>query len=129
MLTLEQPDLFDPTLVKRIVIRSKAERAARRRKTDAEACNDKANRNDATFSAKAQDAIVAHLRACEGFRANSEDLVDIARAKGAVPHDDRAFGQVFRQLAKRGLIHTVGYALRRKGKGAAGARIWALVVA
>lgn len=53
-----------------------------------------------------------------------EVLTDLARAAGFVPHDDRAFGQVFKRLAGRGNIRCVGYCERRKGHGTAGGRVW-----
>jgi hypothetical protein len=90
----------------------------------AAACLDKARRTDPEFVEKAQAAILAHLRAvgsCSG-----EELVDIAIAKGARPHDQRAFGQVFAGLARKNMIRTVAFCLRRKGRGTAGCRVWAL---
>jgi hypothetical protein len=83
-------------------------------------------RHDPNFVAKATEAIIRHLRACPKGCSN-EDLVDVARAHGAIPHDDRAFGNIFRSLQSRGVIHTIGFGMRRKGRGAYGARIWALV--
>jgi hypothetical protein len=87
-------------------------------------CLNKAEEGDPKFSEKASEAIVAHLRVvgqCSG-----EVLTDVARAKGAVPHDDRAFGAVFKSLARRGLIRHVGFCLRTKGHGTAGGRIWGI---
>jgi hypothetical protein len=89
------------------------------------ACVDKAQRKDPEFSRKAEEAILAHLRAvghCSG-----EVLTDVARAHGAVPHDDRAFGAVFMSLARRSRIRTVGFCARTKGHGTSGGRIWGLV--
>lgn len=85
-----------------------------------------AEKRDPLFASKAERAILAHLAACPGLQCNGEDLVDIAKAHGAVPHDDRAFGAVFQSLARRGLIRCIGYGIRRKGRGTAGARIWGL---
>jgi hypothetical protein len=87
-------------------------------------CLSKAERSDPEFSARAEAAMLAHLRAvgsCSG-----EDLTTIARAKGAVPHDDRAFGPVFKSMARRGLIRCVGFCLRKRGHGTAGGRIWGI---
>lgn len=85
-----------------------------------------AQRKDPLFAEKAERAILAHLSACPGLQCSGEELVDIAKAKGAVPHSDKAFGAVFQALARRGFIRTVGFGLRRKGNGTAGARIWGL---
>lgn len=41
---------------------------------------------------------------------------------------DRAFGQLFRVLARRGDIRCVGYCERRKGHGTAGGRVWDAVL-
>ena len=84
-----------------------------------------AQRLDADFAVKAEAAILAHLRIvkeCPG-----EDLTDIAKAQGAIPHDDRAFGNIFSGLRKRGLIRTVGFCLRKRGNHTAGGRIWGIV--
>lgn len=91
----------------------------------AQACIAKAERNDPEFSAKAEKAILDHLRVVG--QASGEELVAVAKAHGAVPHDDRAFGAVFKSMAQRGLIRTVGYCMRSKGHGTAGGRLWALV--
>lgn len=88
-------------------------------------CADKASKADPEFMAKAQAAILDHLRVvgqCSG-----EVLTDVAIAHGARPHDARAFGPVFLSLSRRGLIRTVSYCLRTKGHGTAGGRVWGLV--
>lgn len=90
-----------------------------------QSCIDHAHRKDPDFSRKAEEAILAHLHAvgqCSG-----EVLTDIARAHGAVPHDDRSFGAVFQSLARRNRIRTVGFCVRTKGHGTAGGRIWGIV--
>lgn len=90
-----------------------------------ELCLDKARRTaDPLFSAKAERAILAHLRVVHS--ASGEDLTRIARAHGAVPHDDRAFGPIFASLARCGRIRTVGMCMRTRGHGTAGGRMWAL---
>ena len=84
----------------------------------------KAQGVDPDFHAKAERAILSHLKAkgeCSG-----EELTDIAKLHGAIPHDDRAFGTVYRNLSQRGLIRTVRLAMRVKGHGTPGARIWGL---
>ena len=83
-----------------------------------------ARKRDPDFSKKAEAAMLRHLVAC--FSASGEELVDVARAHGAIPHDDRAFGSVFQSMARRGLIRTVGYTARRKGHGTSGGRVWAI---
>ena len=87
-------------------------------------CFAKAKQIDPDFSAKAEAAILAHLQAvgqCPG-----EDLTEIAKAHGAIPQDDRAFGAVYQSLSRRGLIKTVGFCLRKRGNGTAGGRIWGI---
>lgn len=91
---------------------------------DANACAAKAQRSDPEFSAKAEAAILAHLRVVG--QASGEVLTDIAIASGARPHDARAFGGVFQSMSRRGLIRTVGFCLRSKGHGTAGGRIWGI---
>lgn len=92
----------------------------------AAACIAKARRTDPEFAAKAERAILAYLRVAGP--APGEVLTDIARAHGAIPHDDRAFGAVFQSMRRRGLIRTVGFCLRTKGHGTAGGRVWGLVL-
>jgi cytochrome c556 len=90
----------------------------------ANACTSKAHRSDPEFTAKAKVAILAHLRAVG--RASGEELVNVAIAHGARPHDARAFGSVFQSLSRDGSIRTVGFCLREKGHGTAGGRIWSI---
>lgn len=85
----------------------------------------KAERNDPEFSAKAEKAILDHLRVVG--QASGEVLTDVAMAHGARPHDARAFGGVFQSMSRRGLIRTVGFCMRTKGHGTAGGRIWGIV--
>lgn len=82
-----------------------------------------AQKRDPEFKTKAREAILAHLKAVG--QASGEELVDVARAHGAVPTDDRAFGGVFQSLSRDGSIQCVGFTLRKKGHGTAGGRIWA----
>lgn len=89
-----------------------------------QACTDKAERSDPLFREKATAAILAHLQAvgqCTG-----EVLTDIAKAHGARPADDRAFGSVFLSLIRKRRIFIVGYAPRLKGHGCMGAKLYAL---
>ncbi len=92
--------------------------------TAAQACTDKAARTCPEFTRKAQEAILAHLHAVG--TASGEVLTDVARAHGAQPHDDRAFGAVFAVMSRRKLIRTVGFCMRSKGHGTAGGRVWGL---
>ena len=48
-----------------------------------------------------------------------------AKVAGIRPRDDRAFGAVFAQAIREGLIAPVGYAPRVKGHGTAGGRVYA----
>lgn len=85
-----------------------------------------AQRKDPLFAENASAAFLRHLAASPDRSAWGEDLVDAARADGVVAPDDRAFGAVFQSLARRGQIRCVELGLRRKGRGTAGARRWAL---
>jgi hypothetical protein len=90
------------------------------------ACTRKAETVTPDFAEKAKKIILDHLaivKQCKG-----EELVDIARAKGAVPHDDRAFGGIFQSLSQKNLIRHVAYCERRKGHGTGGGRIWGIVL-
>jgi hypothetical protein len=80
---------------------------------------------DAAFPELARTFILDHLRVVR--KASGEDLVDIAKAKGATPPDDRAFGSIFASMARKNLIRHAGFALRKKGHGTAGGRIWEFV--
>jgi hypothetical protein len=84
-----------------------------------------AERRDPEFSTKAEEAMLAHLRVVK--RCSGEVLTDIARARGAVPKDDRAFGSIFKSLARREKIRAAGFCLRVKGHGTAGGRLWEIV--
>ena len=72
----------------------------------------------------ARAAILAHLHVVG--RCSGEVLVDVAKAHGHRPSDDRAFGSVFFSLVKRRHIFVVGYAPRTKGHGCMGAKIYAI---
>lgn len=85
-----------------------------------------AERRDPLFREKAEAVMLRHLSTRHDRSAWGEDLTDIARAHGCTPPDDRAFGAVFQSLARRGLIRCVEFGVRRKGRGTAGARRWAL---
>lgn len=53
-----------------------------------------------------------------------EALTLACKAAGIVPHDDRAFGPVYMQLSKRGLIEKVGTVKRTRGHGTSGGNVW-----
>jgi len=57
---------------------------------------------------------------------SGETLTDACKAAGFIPHDDRAFGQVYYGLKKAGLIRVIGQGERSKGHGTTGLNIWAL---
>ena len=57
----------------------------------------------------------------------AEALTNECKRRGAVPHDDRAFGPVYLRLMRRGQIEPCGTAIRTKGHGTAGGRIWKLI--
>lgn len=88
-----------------------------------EACLQKAERTTPFDRQAAMNEVIAILTS-EGRAMTGEELVDRCQRVGLVPHDGRAFGPVFKELARRGLIETVGFAARRKGHGTAGARVW-----
>ena len=77
-----------------------------------------------------REAAEAHMlrRLAEGPQ-TGEQLTDACKSAGIRPPDgmdDRAFGPVYRRLAASGRITQVGTALRAKGHGSAGARVWGL---
>ncbi len=77
-----------------------------------------------TFDRQAAMNEILAILSSDGREMTGEELVDRCQCVGLVPHDGRAFGPVFKELSRRGLIETVGFALRRKGRGTAGARVW-----
>lgn len=87
----------------------------------------RAERADPEFKAKAEEAILRHLRTVG--EASGEDLVEIAKAHGATPPDDRSFGGIFISLSSksRGLIRCVRSDLpRKRGHGTTGGKLWAV---
>ena len=81
----------------------------------------------------AEDLVSFDTEGCRKFvhgwlirhgKQSGETLVNVAKAHGYVPHEDRAFGSIFSTLARRGLIRCVGFCERAKGHGTAGGRIW-----
>jgi repressor of nif and glnA expression len=56
----------------------------------------------------------------EHGRLDAENVVLEVKARGMVPHDDRAFGAMFKMLIHRQLCQRVGQTTRRRGRGTAG---------
>lgn len=88
------------------------------------ACFKKAQGLTPEFKSIAEKAILAHLQVVG--QASGEVLTDVAKAKGARPHDDRSFGAIYQSMARRGLIRAVGYCKRTKGHGTGGGNVWGL---
>ncbi len=63
-----------------------------------------------------------HLRAHGPL--SSEAITDACKDAGHIPHDDRAFGHVYRRLSHEGQIQRHGHCMRRKGHGTSGGVIW-----
>jgi hypothetical protein len=90
----------------------------------ADLAQQRAERADPTFSERAAKHILyclAQLREASG-----EVLTDLCKRDGITPADDRAFGAVYAQLVRKGLIRCVGFVPRAKGHGTAGGRVWRL---
>lgn len=90
----------------------------------AERCAQKASRVS-NFDVDAAQNFVKGWLARYGQQ-SGEDLVDAAVEHGHRPHDSRAFGSVFRTLARKGIIECAGFCMRRKGNATAGGRVWRL---
>jgi hypothetical protein len=89
------------------------------------ACTKKAEEVTPDFAEKAKKIILDHLAIVQ--KCSGEELVDLAIAKGAIPHDSRAFGGVFQSMSRRGPIRKVAFCERRKGHGTAGGIVWGVV--
>ncbi len=83
---------------------------------------DAAERALGGFAERSEAFVLRYLR--ERWPCTGEDVVDAAKAAGIRPREDRAFGSVFRGLSQAGAIRCTGIAMRRKGRGTAGARVW-----
>ena len=57
---------------------------------------------------------------------DAENIVVEVKERGLVPHDDRAFGAMFRALLNRQLCQRVGQTTRRRGRGTGGNWIYEL---
>jgi hypothetical protein len=88
----------------------------------AQACTDKAARVTA-FDAEGARETALRLLMLDG-PTPGEALVEKLKARGYIPHDDRAMGVVFSVLARRGQIKCIGHCARSKGHGTAGGRVW-----
>ncbi len=72
------------------------------------AAADHAEENHPFWKAEAAEYVRRYAETHREFI--SEDCTDFAYANGlARPHDPRAFGQVYRDAAKRGVIRKAGY--------------------
>lgn len=59
---------------------------------------------------------------------SGELLTDAAKAHGFKPHDDRAFGSVYKSLVRKNRIRCVGFCMRAKGHACSGGRVWAAIL-
>lgn len=77
------------------------------------------------FLAQALEFVPQYLR--EHGEKSGEELTDAAKKAGIVPQNsDKAFGVVYKTLARDGIIERARFALRTKGHACAGASIWRL---
>lgn len=76
------------------------------------------------FLVDAKAFVVGYLQ--EHGPTSGEALTTACKAANVVPHDDRAFGPVYMQLARDGSIEKVGMVRRERGHGTAGGNLWAL---
>jgi len=86
----------------------------------------KAERVHPAFADEARAFVLRYLR--EHGPTDAERLSIACKRAGIVPHDDRAFGPVYFNLARKGLIAKVGSARRTRGHGTAGGNVWAVAV-
>lgn len=70
--------------------------------------------------------IAAHLASND--QVSGEDLTDACKAAGIKPHDDRAFGAVYRRLLRDKRIEKCATTIRKKGHGSVGCSVYRLVV-
>ena len=68
--------------------------------------------------------LVVDILSCSTRGMSGEELVARCIDAGYKPEDQRSFGAVFAGLSRTGVIRCVGFAMRRKGHGTAGARLW-----
>jgi hypothetical protein len=91
----------------------------------AERAQARAERAEPGFGERAQRHILFSLGHLT--QASGEALTDLCKRDGITPPDDRAFGAVYAQMVRKGLIRCVGFVPRAKGHGTAGGRVWRLV--
>lgn len=84
---------------------------------------DKAERADPAFRSRALDFIVKYIR--KNGEATGENATLAAVLAGIRPHDERAFGPVYKEAISRGLIRVIGYVPRVRGHGSAGGKLYA----
>lgn len=76
------------------------------------------------FRQKAREFVVNYLR--QQGPTSGEAITNACREAGIVPHDDRAFGHVYRALSAARVIIKCGYCPRTKGHGTSGGIVWRL---
>lgn len=76
------------------------------------------------FLAKAMQFTLGYLS--EHPSASGEDITLACKAAGIIPHDDRAFGHVYRRLSKFGQIEKCGFTPRKRGHLTSGGNVWRL---
>lgn len=86
---------------------------------------DRAERVDDGFRERAAAFVVGYLQ--QHGVSSGELVTDAAKLAGIRPPDDRAFGPIYANLARKGLIEQVGWCTRRKGHSTGGGRIWRTV--
>lgn len=76
------------------------------------------------FLAKAMQFTLGYLS--EHKSQSGEEITLACKEAGIIPHDDRAFGHVYRRLAKLGQIEKCGFAQRKRGHLTSGGNVWRL---
>lgn len=77
------------------------------------------------FLEAAQEFVLSYLE--KHGATNGEDLTYSCLQAGIVPHDDRAFGHVYRSLSRARRIEKCGFVARKRGHGTSGGNVWRLV--
>ena len=85
---------------------------------------DKAESQAPGFCEAAEAFVLGYLQ--QHGPTSGEVITDAAKLAGIRPREDRAFGPVYGTLARQGRIKCAGFCIRRKGRGTAGGRVWAL---
>lgn len=76
------------------------------------------------FLAAAKAFVLRYL--AQHGQTSGEDLTAACRLAGIVPHDDRAFGPVYRRLSILGKIEKCGLVPRKRGHLTSGGNVWRL---